>query len=581
MQRPMQAFLPFFALVVLLGSAAASHADDPGALQFAVSFPPDRSSQPADGRILVLLSTDPGDEPRNQISFQPDSQIVLGVTVDGLKPGRTVLVGAQAVAWPIASLAKLPAGDYFVQALLNRYETFHRADGSVIKLAPDRGEGQHWNEAPGNWYSKPVKMHLDPAKPATIRISLKEEIPPLEMLPDTPYVRHIRIKSELLSAFWGRPMYLAAQVLVPFGFDQHPQARFPLMVFHGHFERELIDFRETAPDPELKPDYSKRFHLAGYNRIIQQEAYKNYQQWIAPGTPRYLVANIQHANPFYDDSYAVNSANLGPYGDAINRELIPAIEKTFRGIGQGWARFTYGGSTGGWEALATQIFYPDDYNGAFAACPDPVTFSAFTVIDLYKDDNAFLLRGAHEHLERPAYRDYLGEIFATQRGVNRYELTLGDHGRSGEQYDIWQAVYGPEGPDGYPAAIFDKRTGRIDRRVADYWKEHYDLVEILRRNWGELGPKLRGKIHLYVGSADSYYLNDAVYLAEQLLDDLHDPPYEGEVDYGDRAEHCWNGDHGAPNAYSRLHYYTMYLQRILKRIEASAPAGADLQSWRY
>ena len=448
-----------------------------------------------DGRLLLLLSTDPDDEPRNQISLQLDSQIVAGVTVDGLQAEKPVIIDGRATAWPIASLSSLPAGDYYVQALLNRYETFRRADGAVIKLAPDRGEGQHWNQAPGNWYSRPVKMRLDPRVGGTIRIVLDQEIPPIEPVPDTTFVRRIRIKSELLSAFWGRPMHLSAIVLVPFGFDQHPAARFPLMVFHDHFEREFLDFRETPPDPNLKPDYSKRFHLAGYNRIMQEEAYKNYKEWIAPNYPRFLVARISHANPYYDDSYAVNSANLGPYGDAINKELLPAIEKAFRGIGQGWARFTYGGSTGGWEALATQIFYPDDYSGAFAACPDPVTFSAFTVIDLYKDANAYDIRGPHQRIERPAYRDYLGEIFATQRGSNRYELALGDRGRSGEQYDIWQAVYGPVGPHGYPARIFDKVTGKIDHRVAEYWREHYDLMEILRRNWASLGEKLRGKIH--------------------------------------------------------------------------------------
>ncbi len=169
-------------------------------------------------------------------------------------------------------------------------------------------------------------------------------------------------------------MYLSALVLVPEGFDTHPEAHYPLMIFHDHFASEFSDFRTEPPDPNLKPDYNERFHIAGYNRIQQEESYKNYQQWISPGFPRFLVVKLQHANPYYDDSYAVNSANLGPYGDAIETELIPAIEKQFRAIGQGWARFTYGGSTGGWEALAVQIFYPDHYNGAFGACPDPVDF---------------------------------------------------------------------------------------------------------------------------------------------------------------------------------------------------------------
>jgi hypothetical protein len=209
--------------------------------------------------------------------------------------------------------------------VLNVYETFHRSDGKTVKLAPDRGEGQHWSLAPGNLLSKPQRAHFGRGAPP-ISLALEQVIPPIETPPDTQYVRRIRIQSPILSRFWGRPMYLSAIVLVPEGFDAHPQARYPLIISHDHFVSDLEnDFRTSPPDPDLKPEYSDRFHLEGYNRIIQQEAYKNYQNWIAPGTPRFLIVKLQHANPFYDDSYAVNSANVGPYGDAIETELIPAI----------------------------------------------------------------------------------------------------------------------------------------------------------------------------------------------------------------------------------------------------------------
>jgi len=376
-------------------------------------------------------------------------------------------------------------------------------------------------------------------------------------------------------------MYLSAVVLVPWGFDDHPDARFPLIIFHDHFVEGFDDFRTEPPDPNLKPDYSERFHISGYNRIQQEQAYKFYQTWTGPGFPRVLIVKIQHANPYYDDSYAVNSANVGPYGDAIETELIPAIEKQFRGIGEGWARFLYGGSTGGWESLAVQIFYPDHYNGTFAACLDPIDFHAYTEIDLYKDKNAFYLEGAHKQVPQPAMRDYLGRTFTTLPDINGYELALGDHGRSGEQFDIWQAVYGPVGEDGYPQPIFNKETGEIDHHVAEYWREHYDLRDILEREWPTLGPKLQGKIHIYVGSDDTYFLNDAVYRMEDFLKTTTKPPYDGEVKYGDRAEHCWNGDPTLPNYLSRLHYNTMYLPKILDRMKKTAPPGADLTSWRY
>ena len=544
----------------------------------------ERAVQPAplDGRLLLLLSNDPSDEPRMQINDTPSSQNVFGLTLDGARPGSKVTVDDSATGYPRLHLSDLPPGKYTVQAVLNLYETFHMGDGRTLKLAPDRGEGQHWNLAPGNLYSKPFPITIGAnGKPERdVDVALTEVIPPIAPIADSEFIRRLRIQSSLLTKFWGRPVYLSATVLVPSGFDQHPEARFPLMLFEDHFNDGFAEFRTTPPDPNLKPEYSERFHLAGYNRIQQQEGYKFYQTWIAKDFPRFLVVKIQTANPFYDDSYAVDSANLGPYGEAIETELLPAVEKQFHAIGQGWARFLYGGSTGGWEAMAAQVFYPDHYNGAFIACPDPVDFHAYTTIDLYHDANAYFTSGANKQIEQPSMRDYLGHITITQRGVNQYEAALGDHGRSGEQYDIWQAVFSPIGPDGYPARIFDKQTGAIDPAVARYWHDHYDLNAKLQREWPQLQPKLEGKLHVYVGSDDTYMLNDAVYLLQDFLDTAN-PPAHAEIAYGPRAEHCWNGDPKLPNAYSRLHYETMYVPKIMQRILQTAPKGADLTSWRY
>ena len=321
--------------------------------------------------------------------------------------------------------------------------------------------------------------------------------------------------------------------------------------------------------------------MEGYNRIQQQEAHEFYKKWTGPNFPRMIIVQIQHANPYYDDSYAVNSQNLGPYGDAIMKELLPEIEKRYRGIGQGWARFTYGGSTGGWEALAVQVLYPDEFNGTFAACPDPIDFRAYTTIDLYGDKNAYFTEGPHRRVARPGRRNYLGHVSATVQDMNLFELVLGTKSRSGQQYDIWEAVYSPVGPDGYPQRIFDKSTGAIDPEVAKYWRDNYDLRHILERDWATLGPKVRGKIHLYCGDMDNFYLNNAVYLMEDFLKKTANPPAEAIVAYGDRFEHCWNGDPNQPNYISRLRYNTMYVDKMLKRMEANHPPGADLKSWRY
>ena len=568
-------------MIFLAGALPASLPNAASAeLRFAVSFPAERSRTPLGGRLLLLISTDGTSEPRFQVSDGPNTQLVFGVDVDGLAPGAEAVVDASAFGYPLRSLAGLPRGEYYVQALLHRYETFHRSDGHIVKLPMDRGEGQHWNSAPGNLYSTPRRMSIDPVTMGTVRIVLDQEIPPIPPPKDTKYIRHERIESKLLTEFWGRPMHLGACILLPEGFDSHPDARYPLMVFHGHFPYTISGFRETPPDANLKPDWSERFHIPGYNRIQEQYAYEFYKEWTGPNFPRVIVMEIQHANPYYDDSYAVNSANLGPYGDAIVRELIPYIEKKYRGIGKGWARFLYGGSTGGWEALASQIFYPDDFNGCYAACPDPIDFRAYTIVNVYEHKNAYYVDSQWKKTPRPGTRNYLGEIGATLEEDNHRELALGTHSRSGEQWDIWQAVFSPVGPDGYPAPIWDKLTGEIDRKVAEHWKL-YDLRYKLETEWKTLGPKLKGKIHIYVGDMDNYYLNNAVYLVEAFLKSTKNPYYDGEVEYGDRAEHCWNGDHDQPNYVSRLRYHQMYIPRAVKRMEQTAPAGADLKSWRY
>jgi len=566
-----------FALSALAGAGIAQTTSG---YRFSVSFPAAQSADALDGRLLLVLSTDGSAEPRMQISNTSKTQLLFGLDVERMRPGQAVTIDDAAYGYPLRYLHDVPAGDYFMQVVLHRYETFHRADGYTVKLPMDRGEGQHWQLAPGNLYSKPQKVTLRSGGDA-VQIVLDQTIPAIPEPKDTAYIRHLKIQSELLTKFWERPIFLSANVLVPEGFDAHPEAHFPLMIFEDHFNDDFHGFRTTPPDANLKPDYSERFHLAGYNKIQEEEAYKFYQEWIGPKFPRFLVVQINHANQYYDDSYAVNSANLGPYGDAIETELIPAIEKKFRGIGQGWARFVYGGSTGGWEAMAVQVFYPEHYNGAFVACPDPVDFRGFTNINLYQDKNAFYIEGPHMRVEQPGMRDYLGRTLATTRAINQYELALGSHARSGEQFDIWQAVYGPVGKDGYPQPIFDKETGVVDPATAEYWKQHFDLSAILKKDWSVLGPKLEGKLHVYVGSADTYFLNDGVYYLEDVLKDLKNPAYGGEVKYGDRFEHCWNGDPNVPNYLSRLRYNTMYLPKILERIEKTAPAGADLKSWRY
>src|SRR5262245_39764730 len=551
------------------------------ALRVLVRVDARQATQSFDGRLLFLVSRDAAAEPRFQINDGATTQQAFGIDVDGWKGSEPAVFDADVLGYPLDSLRDLPPGEYSVQALLHRYETFHRADGHTVKMPMDRGEGQQWAQAPGNLYSTPREITVSRTG-GTVTIELDQVIPPVKEPATTKYVKHERIQSALLTKFWGRPMFLGAHVLLPEGWDTHPDARYPLFISHGHFPADMGNWRETPPDPTLKPDFAARFNWPGYNKTQQESAHQFYHQWTAANLPPATVIEIQHANPFYDDSYAVNSANLGPYGDAIVQELLPYLEKKYRALGTGWSRFMYGGSTGGWEAMGAQVFYPDAFNGAYIACPDPIDFRAFTTIDIYKDTNAYWLDSTFKKTPRPGHRNYLGHVDAMVWEQNRLEEVLGTKTRSGQPFDIWEAVYSPVGPDGYPARIFDKRTGVIDKKVAEYWREHFDLTYLLKRDWEKgLGAKLEGKLHIYVGDMDNYYLNNAVYLVEEFLKATTNPPYAGEVDYGDRAEHCWNGDHTRHNALSRLRYHQMYIPKGVERMLKTAPPGADVKSWRY
>ncbi|WP_198675216.1 SAM domain-containing protein [Pleomorphovibrio marinus] len=569
-----------FLLILSIGSCNQAQYGDISPLQFQVTYPAEFGEEGFDGRLLLLISNNDEKEPRFQINDNNHTQLVFGLDVENWKPEEVLVVDGSVFGYPLGSFAEIPPGDYYVQVLLHKYETFNLSNGHTVKLPMDQGEGQQWNISPENLYSTPKKVDIDPLRPDKIAVELDTEIPPISPEEDTEYIKHIRIQSDLLTEFWGRPMHLQANVLVPQGFDKDSPDRYPLMIFHGHFPKTFEDFR-TEP-PSADPDdgiYNARFGITGYQYIQEKEAYDFYQQWISSDFPRFIAIEIQHQNPYYDDSYAVNSANIGPYGDAITYELIPHVEELFNGVGEGWGRFTYGGSTGGWEALAVQVFYPTEYNGCFAACPDPIDFRAFTQVNIYEDDNAYYDRGDFRQVARPGRRNNKGQLFSTLEQMNYRELALGSHTRSGDQYDIWEAVYSPVGENGYPKRIWDKKTGEIDKEVAVYWRENYDLRYIVERDWETIGKDLEGKIHIYCGDMDNYYLNNAVVLMEDFLEATTSPYYAGEVDYGDMAEHCWNGDHENPNYISRLRYNTMYLPKIKERLKRTAPKNHRLVNW--
>jgi enterochelin esterase-like enzyme len=442
---------------------------------------------------------------------------VFGKNVDDLRPGDRVYVDETAFGYPIRSLRDIPEGEYFVQAWLNIYTTFKRSDGKTIKLHMDQGEGQNWRRSPGNLFSDPVKVKIaaaGEAEPALI--VLNRVVPPIPPYQDTKHLKHIKIQSKLLTEFWGRPMEIGANILLPKGYDEHPDVRYPIHYNQGHFPRGNVG--RFSEDPNNAA-----------NKI-----------WSSDNMPRFIQVTIEHACPYYDDSYGVNSENTGPYGDAIITELIPQVEKTFRTIGQPWARVLSGGSTGGWISLAMQVFYPDFFGGTWTFCPDPVDFRKYQIVNLYNDKNAYYIEYEWTRVPRGGERDTSGNIIYTQEQENLYEEAIGDRFRSGGQWAIWNAVFAPVAEDGYPKPLWDPVTGKIDKDAVAWAGERYDLRRYLEKNWAAVGTKLAGKIHVYCGRMDNFYLNEACYLLQDFLERATNPPYGGEFMYGDRGGHGWS-----------------------------------------
>jgi hypothetical protein len=520
----------FSALLLLTAAPRGAAAAEP--LRFEISFAASARGEPADGRVFVIVARSAQPEPRLELRSETRTSPFFARNVDGLRPGQPVTIDDTADGYPLERLRDLPAGDYWVQALFNVYTTFHRADGHTVKMHMDQWEGQRFEISPGNLYSEPRRMRIDPAASGVVRITLDRVIPAVAERADTEYVKRVKFQSPLLSRFWGRPIYIGATVLLPRDYATNPGVRYPVHYEQGHFSTAAPGrFGERAA-PTGAPESARE-------RARSREQFE--QAWLSDGFPRLLYVTFQHPTPYYDDSYAVDSPNSGPYGRAIVEELIPYVEEHFRAIRQPWARVLSGGSTGGWEALALQIFHPEFFGGTYSYCPDPVDFHAFQIVNVYEWANAWHRQENWVEVPLPGQRDVNGVVIATMKQQLTHERAMGDRGRSGEQWDAWQATYGPLGDDGYFKPIFDPKTGAIDREVAEYYREHMDLAHHLRTHWERIGAKLAGKLHVWIGDMDSYYLNNAVYRLEDYLKTTSNPPWGGTIVYGPRKPHCWSG----------------------------------------
>ncbi len=452
----------------------------------------DATKVKSEGRLFLYLTKNERRSPRS-ISGTDKDTYVFARNIKAWKRGESIVTGAndnwtKTGDWDFKNV---PEGIYNVQAVWKQNEK----ESGV-------------NEA-GNMYSEPVKIDLKNTQQVEISIS---EIIPNREIHDHALVKTFGMKSELLSKFWNKEMELKVSVLLPSSYDKNLDKKYPV-----------------------------RYNVAGYggrytriNRLFNNVEFVDW--WQSDEAPQIITIFLDGSGPF-GDSYQLNSDNSGPYGDALIQELIPAIEKEFRIIGTPATRFVDGCSTGGWVSLALQLIYPDDFNGCYSYSPDPVDFHKMQLINLYKDETAFY---NNSNYLRPSMRNKNGDpVFSIKDEVlnENVQGNSNSYTTSGNQWGAWNALYSPKGADGLPKPVFDPVTGKIDKEVAAHWKK-YDLHHYAKTNWSTLGPKIQGKIYVWMGDMDNYYLNNALRDFDVFLKNTKDPVSDAKIIFTPMEGHC-------------------------------------------
>jgi S-formylglutathione hydrolase FrmB len=341
----------------------------------------------------------------------------------------------------------------------------------------DRG-ARSFARGDGNGHSKPARLSLDPAAGGPVKLVLDQvfRTPPFKQ---TDRIKLVDIESRLLSAFHGRPVRLRAGVVLPKSFAAEKGRRYPVVY-------EIPGFTGTHD----------MAHLAAARNATEVDGVEMLHVMLDPD------CRLGH-HVFAD------SDNNGPCGKALVQELIPHIERTFRAVGTPAARFVTGHSSGGWSSLWLQIAYPDFFGGCWSTAPDSVDFHDFQKVNVYEPGVNLFTDGRGE--SRPLARKG-GKVWFRYKTFSDMEAVMGRGGQLGS----FEAVFGPKGADGRPKPLWDRATGKVDPAVAKTW-ERYDIRLVLERNWKRLGPKLAGKLHVYMGDQDNFYLEGATVLLKQAL----------------------------------------------------------------
>lgn len=445
-------------------TATAAPAQAVKASAFRITLDPSLFKDAYTGRVYIALGTESGrGEPRQSMGEWGGGSQVLAIPVDKMPPGGVINVDATALGYPNA-YADIKPGRYRAQA--------------VIKNSPD---SPNPGRGPGDLYSKPVLVDFTPGTGDVV------ELTPTEVVKERPFretdrIKLVEIKSEKLSAFYGREIKVRAGVCLPKNWVDDPSKSYPTIYFitgFGGDHKSIMFMSQMLPTDGSADDV----------------------MLVVPDP----ICELGH-------SVFADSANNGPRGASLMQELIPEVEKRFHGARDASRRYVTGISSGGWGSLWLAVAYPDAWAGCWSHCPDPVDFRDFQRINLYAD-HTNMYRDEKEQ-RRPLSRN--GDVVSLwYDDFVRQETVMGPGG----QIHSFEAVFSPKGPDGKPLPLFDRVTGNVDPKVAKAW-EPYDIRLVIERNWKTLGPKLAGKLHIYAGEVDTFYLEGAARLLQKSLSDL-------------------------------------------------------------
>jgi len=463
-------FLLILALPVFNYSQVQTSSSSCG-LRFQVELGPGLTTTPVSGRLLIFMTK--GSEAKELVKpslFDIDKYWIAAQEIHNVSSGGMVEVNADTMVYP-AAFSTAPAGDYLVMALLDVDHSFTYSDMGA-----------------GDLRSEPVSVRdLKPAESAPVKLTLSKLVTDEHPVAETDSIKLVTFQSPVLSAFWGRPITMRAAVVLPPSYASSGKTRYPTVYkIHGFGGSHLRAWRDT-------PTLLKK---------------------MSDGTlPEMINVYLDGTCPMGHHEFA-DSANNGPWGKALTTEFIPYLESKFRMDAVPRGRFLTGHSSGGWSTLWLQVTYPDVFGGTWSTSPDPVDFRSFSGTDLTRVPAENFYQGVSGKPHN-IFRYKGQDVFSWQQYA-RYERVVGEYGG---QVRSFEAVFSPRGEDGRPQHLFDRDTGVIDAKVAAAW-ERYDISRLLADHWKTLGPRLRGKLHLVVGTADNFHLEEAVYLLRDRLKDL-------------------------------------------------------------